>query len=83
MENPRVQYIDRIVDVPVVMHRQVPTIQTRQYRRRWEGPQSQYLDRVADVLIVDDAMNDATSGSHVQHIYRIVDVSTTSPPPLP
>ena len=29
-EVPQVQYIDRIVDVPVLMQRQVPTIQTVQ-----------------------------------------------------
>ena len=30
VEVPQVQYIDRVVDVPVVMQRQVPTIQTVQ-----------------------------------------------------
>ena len=46
----QVQYIHRIADVPVVMQRQVPTMQTVQ--ETVEGPQSQCLDRVVDVLVV-------------------------------
>ena len=49
-EIPRVQHIHRIVDVPVVMQRQVPTIQTD--RKTVEVHQSQQTDRVVVVLIV-------------------------------
>ena len=45
-----VQHIHRIVDVPVVMHPQVPTIQTVQ--KIVEVPQNQYLDQAVDMLVV-------------------------------
>merc|ERR1712083_199712 len=45
-----VQYIDRVVDVPVVKQRQVPSIQKVQ--RTVEVPQVQYIDRVVDVPVV-------------------------------
>ena len=47
---PQVQYIDSIVELPVVMQRHVPYIQTVQ--RTVEDPQSQYLGRVVDVPVV-------------------------------
>ena len=49
-EIPQVQHIHRIADVPVVMQRQVPTMQTAQ--KTVEGSHSQCLDRVVDVLVV-------------------------------
>ena len=45
---PQVQHIGKIVDVPIVMQRQVPTIQTVQ---KTEVPQVQF-DRVVDVPVV-------------------------------
>ena len=49
-EIPQVQYIDKIVDMPIVTQRQVPTIQMMQ--ESVEVPQVQFLDRVVDVPVV-------------------------------
>ena len=46
----QVQYIDKIVDVPVVWQRQGSTIQTVQ--KTVEAPQVQFRDRVLDVPVV-------------------------------
>ena len=42
--------IDQIVDVPVAMQRQVPTIQT--FQKTLEVPQMQTFDREVEVLVV-------------------------------
>ena len=42
--------IDKVVDVPVLMQRHVPTIQTVQ--KTVEVPHVQFLDRVVDVPVV-------------------------------
>ena len=49
VEVPQVQYIDRTVDVPVVMQGQVLVSQTVQ--KTAEAPQVQFLDRVPDVPV--------------------------------
>ena len=49
LQSPQEQYSGKIVDVPVVMQRQVPTIQTLQ--KTVEVPQVQF-DRVVDVVVV-------------------------------
>ena len=49
MEGPQVQYIDKIVDVPVVAQRQVPTIQTAQ--KTEEVPKVQFIEQVVDVPV--------------------------------
>ena len=48
VEVAQVQHIGKVVDVPIVMQRQVPTIQTVQ---KTEVPQVQF-DRVVDVPVV-------------------------------
>merc|ERR1712084_55842 len=50
VEVPQVQYIDRVVDVPVVKQRHVPSVQKVQ--KTVEVPQVQYIDRVVDVPVV-------------------------------
>ena len=50
MEVPQVQYIDKIVDVPVVAQRQVSTIQTVQ--RTVEVPQQRIHERLVEETIV-------------------------------
>ena len=50
VEVPQVQYTDRIVGVPVVTQRRVPTIQTAQ--GTMEVPQVQFLDRMVGVPVV-------------------------------
>ena len=47
MQEDRADPTDRIVVFPVVMQRQVPTIQTEE--KTAEVPQIQYPDRVVDV----------------------------------
>ena len=49
VEVPQVQYIDKAVDVPVAVQRQVPSIETVQ--KTVEIPQTQHIDKVADVLV--------------------------------
>ena len=44
MENPQTQNIDRIVDVPVRMQRQVPTIQRA--HETMSSSQEQHIDQV-------------------------------------
>ena len=44
MEDPQVQYIDQIVDLPVVMQCQIPAIQAVQ--KAVEVPQVQFIDRM-------------------------------------
>merc|ERR1712206_18087 len=46
---PQVQYIDRVVDVPVERQRHVPMIQTVQ--KFVDVPQIQYVERVVDVPV--------------------------------
>ena len=48
MEVPQVQYIDQIVDLPVVMQCQIPAIQAVQ--KAVEVPQVQFLDRMDGIL---------------------------------
>ena len=55
MEVPQVQYINKIVDVPVVAQRHVSTIQIVQ--RTVEVPHVQFLDRAADVSVVMQRRN--------------------------
>ena len=50
MEVPRVQYSDRIIDLPVVMQCQIPTIQAVQ--ETMEVPHIQVLDPAVDVRVV-------------------------------
>ena len=50
VEVPQVQYSDRIVDMPVVVQRRVPTIQAAQ--KTEEVPRAQLLDRVVDVSVL-------------------------------
>jgi len=50
VEVPQVQYIDRVVDVPVVKQRQVPSVQKVQ--KTVEVPQVQYIVKVVDVPVV-------------------------------
>ena len=50
LDVPQVQYADKIVGVPVVTQRRVPTIQTAQ--GTVEVPQVQFLDRMVGVLVV-------------------------------
>merc|ERR1711916_268845 len=50
VEIPQIQYIDKVVDVPVVMQRQLPTIQKVQ--KTVEVPQIQYIDKIVDVPVV-------------------------------
>ena len=47
---PQLQFIGRVVDIPVVHHRQVPTVQTLQ--KTVGIPQVQFLDNVVDVPVV-------------------------------
>ena len=49
VEVPQVQYIDKAVDVPVAVQRQVPGIETVQ--KTVEVPQTQHIDKVADVPV--------------------------------
>ena len=49
VEVPQVQYVDEIIDVPVMAQRRVPTSQTAQ--KTEEVPQVQFFDRVVDVLV--------------------------------
>ena len=50
VEVPQVQFIDRAVDVPVVMQRQVPIVQKVQ--RTVEVPQARSTDKVMDVPVI-------------------------------
>ena len=50
VEIPQLQYIDKVVDVPVVMQKQVPAIQKVQ--KTVEVPQVQLIDKVVDMLVV-------------------------------
>merc|ERR1711945_20320 len=47
---PQVQFIDKVVDIPVVAQRQIPMVQTVQ--KTIEIPQLQYVDKVVDVPVV-------------------------------
>merc|ERR1712061_899379 len=47
VEVPQVQYIDRIVDVPVVKQRQVPSVQKVQ--KTVEVPQIQTIEKVVEI----------------------------------
>ena len=46
VEVPQIQFIDRVVDLSVVLQRRVPTVQTVQ--KTGEIPQLQFLDKVDD-----------------------------------
>ena len=50
VEVPQVQFIDKAVDVPVVIQRQVPTVQKMQ--KTAEVPQVQFIDKVVDVPVI-------------------------------
>ena len=50
VEVHQVQFIDKAVDVPVVMHRQVPTVQKMQ--KTAEVPQVQFIDKVVDAPMI-------------------------------
>merc|ERR1712064_178886 len=47
---PQLQFIDKVVDIPVVAQRQIPMVQTVQ--KTVEIPQLQYIDKVVDVPVV-------------------------------
>merc|ERR1712012_1319198 len=47
VEVPQLQFIDKVVDIPVVAQRQIPMVQTVQ--KTIEIPQLQYVDKVVDV----------------------------------
>merc|ERR1712135_84199 len=47
---PQLQFIDKVVDIPVVAQRQIPMVQTVQ--KTIEIPQLQYVDKVVDVPVV-------------------------------
>ena len=49
-ENPLVRFTDRVVDVPVVAQRQVPSIPNVQ--KTVEVPQIQYVDKIVDAPVV-------------------------------
>merc|ERR1719498_1575908 len=48
-EVPQVQFIDKVVDIPVQKQRQVPMIQKVQ--KTVEVPQIQYIDKIVDVPV--------------------------------
>ena len=50
VEVPQVQFIDKAMDVPVVMQRQVPTVQKVQ--KTAEVPQVQFIDKVVDAPVI-------------------------------
>ena len=50
VEVPHVQYINKVTDVPVVVQRQVPTIQKVQ--KTVDVPQFQHIDRIMDLPVV-------------------------------
>merc|ERR1719284_1005822 len=50
VEVPQLQFIDKVVDIPVVAQRQIPMVQTVQ--KTIEIPQLQYVDKVVDVPVV-------------------------------
>ena len=50
VEVPQIQFLDRVVDVPLVMQQQVPMIQKVQ--KTVEISQVQFIDRVVDVPVV-------------------------------
>ena len=59
------QYIDKIVDVPIVVQRQAPTVQT--VKKTVEVPQVQFLGRVVDVPVVVERRGGAArtnAGAH-------------------
>ena len=47
---PKVQFLERVVDVPVAIQRQVPTIPSVQ--KTVEVPQIQYVDKIVDAPVV-------------------------------
>merc|ERR1711916_74501 len=50
VEVPQLQFIDKVVDIPVEAQRQIPMVQTVQ--KTIEIPQLQYIDKVVDVPVV-------------------------------
>ena len=50
LEVPKIQFIDRVVDIPVVLQRRVPTVQTVQ--KTGEIPQVVFLDTVETPVVV-------------------------------
>ena len=54
---PQLQILDKVVDLPVVVRRQVPMVLTVQ--RPVETPHSHFLDKVVDMLVCC-----ATTGAH-------------------
>ena len=47
LESPHVQVIERVVDVPVMAHRQVPSVQRAQ--KMLDMAEIQFIDKVVDV----------------------------------
>ena len=50
VEVPQAQSTDKVIDVPVIMQRQVPAVQV--VRKTVEVPQTQFIDRVVDTPVV-------------------------------
>ena len=50
VEIPQVQFLDKVVDIPVVVQRQVPMVQKVQ--KTLEVPQLQIIDKVVDIPVV-------------------------------
>ena len=66
------QYLDRIVDVPVVVQRRVPTIQAAQ--KTEELPQVQFLDRVMGSVPTIQTVQQTVEVPEVQFPDRAADV---------
>ena len=50
VEIPQVQFLNKVVDIPVVVQRQVPMVQKVQ--KTLEVPQLQFIDKVVDIPVV-------------------------------
>merc|ERR1719273_2819188 len=61
------QFVDKVVDIPVVVQRQVPMVQKAQ--KTVEVPQVQYIDKVVDVPVVR-----VVDIPQVQVVEKIVDI---------
>ena len=79
VEVPQIQFIDKTLDVPVVMQRQVPTVQKVQ--KTVEVPQTQFIDKVVDVPVhmqrrapEDRDAQKAVACAQVQFLDKIADV---------
>merc|ERR1711881_625512 len=76
---PQVQYVDKVVPVPVQKQRQVPMIQTVQ--KTVQVPQVQYIDKIVDVPVVKQRqvpmiqkVQRTEEVPQVQYVDRVVDV---------